>query len=94
MKNKELIILSGNLGTILVILSGLFKIQHYPFQNELMTIGLVLFAVFWIWILVELFKQSRSLTYKAIWTLLVVIMPVIGSWLYYHTELKRKRTTG
>lgn len=89
-----MILLAGNIGTILMIIGAMFKIQHYPFQNELMTVGFVLFAIFWIWILVELFKLSRSLIYKTIWTILVIIMPVIGSWIYYHIELKRIKTTG
>jgi hypothetical protein len=94
MKKTRLIKLSGNIGTILLLIGAMFKIQHYPFQNELLTIGLLLFAVFWIWILVEIFKLNRSLIYKTIWTIIVVIIPLIGSWIYYHLELKRIKTTG
>jgi hypothetical protein len=94
MVKKRLILLAGNIGTILMIIGAMFKIQHYPFQNELMTIGIVLFTIFWIWILVEIFKFNSSLIYKIIWTILVIIIPVIGSWIYYHSELKRIKTTG
>ena len=89
MDKKRLILLSGNIGTILVIIGAMFKIQHYPFQNELMTLGSLLFAIFWIWIVVEIFKLSRSSIYKIIWVILVILIPIIGSWIYYHIELKR-----
>lgn len=93
MKKNRLINFCGNIGTVLIIIGAMFKIQHYPFQNELMTTGFVLFAIFWIWILVTIYKLSRSLIFKTIWTILVIIIPVISSWIYYHIELKRIKTT-
>lgn len=89
MKKTGTIKFCGNFGTVLVIIAVIFKIQHYPFHNELMTIGLVSFAVFWIWTLVKIFMINRPLIYKTVWSVIVLIVPIIGSWVYYHLELKK-----
>ncbi|WP_367221223.1 PLDc N-terminal domain-containing protein [Marinilabilia sp.] len=54
-----------------------------------MTIGLLSFAVFWIWILIKIFRAHQPLNYKTGWTIFVLFIPIVGSWVYYHLELKK-----
>ena len=84
----------GNIGTALVIIGVMLKIQHYAWANELFTVGYLIFMVFWIRLLVEIFRIDESMVYKMIWTIIVLVVPIIGAWIYYHLEFRNiKRTS-
>ncbi len=89
-KNR-LLLIAGNLGTIMIIIGALFTINHYPFQKELLIVGSTLFAIFYVWVVVEIFRLNQSLIYRAIWIFVVLVVPVLGSWIFYYNQLKRKR---
>ncbi len=92
MINKQrLLVVAGNLGTSIIIIGALFKISHYPLQNEILAVGSAIFAIFLIWVLVEIFSMKRSMFYKIAWSVVIVLIPIIGSWAYYHKELKLTR---
>jgi hypothetical protein len=86
--NPTLIKISGNIGTSLVIIGALCKIQHYPYHLEITVVGALLFLVFWIWILNKILKTNRSIIHTIFWMSTVLFIPIIGSWLYYHFEIK------
>ena len=89
MINKQrLLLVAGNLGTSLIIIGALFKISHYPLQNEILAVGSAIFAIFLISVLAEIFSMKRSIVYKIAWSVVIVLIPIIGSWIYYHKELK------
>lgn len=93
MNKNRLIIISGNIGTFLIVIGAMFKIQHYPYQDEMLAFGCMIYFIFWFWILINLFKQDYNLTYKIIWTTLIFVIPFIA-WIYYHRVTKHIKTTG
>ena len=85
----------GNIGTALVIIGVMLKTQHHAWASELFTVGYLIFMVFWIRLLVKIFRIDASMVYKMIWTIIVLVVPIIGAWIYYHFEfIKIKRRSG
>ncbi|MBS3770875.1 MAG: PLDc_N domain-containing protein [Bacteroidales bacterium] len=81
----------GNIGTASVIIGMMLKIQHHAWASELFTVGYLIFMVFWVRLLVEIFRIDKSMIYKMIWTIIVLVVPIIGAWIYYHFEFIKKR---
>lgn len=91
MKRNKLINLCGNIGPILVIIGALFKVNHYPYQNEIIAFGCIIYSLFWYWVLINLFKQNYSTIHKIIWTIMIFVIPLIA-WIYYHKVVKYIKT--
>ena len=58
----------------------MFEYMDFPRQGSL--IGLLILVIDIIAI-IEIFKSSKDMTTKLLWTLLILIFPVVGVLIYY-----------
>lgn len=53
-------------------------------------IVLFVFAIFWIWAIVDLFQSSRNSSNKLLWALILFLIPFLGVILYFAFGRKKK----
>jgi len=73
----------GVTGTFTIVIGALFKLQHYPYQNEILVLGTILFSIFGLWTLILINTSSQKLETKVKWTILIVLFPVISLWVFH-----------
>lgn len=56
-------------------------------------LGIVLTA-FWIWMLVDCLASSMPSTEKLIWVVVMVVIPILGSILYYFMKRQPRTSSG
>lgn len=49
------------IGFIFIVLGSLFKIQHWPYGSELLTIGMLVKAIAAIYTIIALFKTYKKM---------------------------------
>lgn len=89
MSKTRLVKNCGIIGTIVIIIGAMFKISHYQYQNLIATIGLIIFAVFWIYNIISILRKDFSMIVRLIWLIVVLIVPIIGAWIYFNVKIKR-----
>ena len=77
------LIVSGALGSFLIIVSALFKIQHYPYTDLIGLAGYVIFMFFWIWILISIIQSKLNAFQKLFWFVGALVLSIPVSWIYY-----------
>lgn len=74
------------------MLSFLIKPDQALFNYPLLTIALVLAAIYWIWMIVLISGTKDLFTYqKRFWQILVISVPFVGALLYQLLHQQSKR---
>src|SRR5690606_6208587 len=84
------LMISGGIGSFFIIISALFKIQHYPYSRELGLVGHVIFMFFGIWILISIVQSNLNPFHKILWFIGVLLLSVPVAWMYYFKYFHRK----
>ena len=83
MKNRTFSIISGVLGTILLI-AHLWLTHKPPLRDYLLYASIALYVLFWILSIVDV-STAADLKYyqKMFWLIITVSVPLVGGCLYY-----------
>ena len=73
----------GTVATVTLLLSVLFKIFHLQGTISLFQIGIILYSVFGVWTMAITYFSSIKMRYKLMWMLLIVMVPILGVWIYH-----------
>lgn len=73
----------GVIGTIMLGVGALFKLQHYPGASLNLQGGMLLFAVFGVWTIAKVYFSESEFGAKVLWMLGMVVAPVIVMWVYH-----------
>jgi len=90
---KNIIKLSRLIGTTIIFIGGAFLIQHLPHSLLIISLGYIVFSVFWISLLVHISHSKIKTGEKFVWGM-VVITGLIGSWLYYLVIVEKEEKRG
>ena len=89
MKKYQLYRLSLNISIAILLVGFLFKIQHWPGGNLMMTIGWILSLVYTVIALYEIFlNEEISLFEKGGWLIGFLILTPITGLFYYFSNIK------
>lgn len=84
---------SGLIGTAIVLIGAAFFIQHRPHGFLIISLGYLVFLVFWISLFIDIFRSKMSTGEKILWVF-IVFSGLVGAWIYYLLVVqKRKRKT-
>jgi len=84
---------SGLIGTAIVLVGAAFYIQHWPHGFLIISVGYLLFFVFWISLFIDIVRSKMNTGEKILWGL-ILFSGLVGAWLYYLLVLKKKGKSG
>ena len=92
MTKKMIFKIALNLSISVLLIGILFIIQHWPYGNNLMTIGYLISIIYVFIGLVEIYKdEDKSIFEKGGWLIGFLILTPIFGLIYYYTEIKKRK---
>jgi len=80
---------SGLIGTAIVLVGAAFFVQHWPHGFLIISLGYLVFCVFWISLFFDIFRSNMSTGEKILWVF-IVFSGLVGAWIYYLLVVKKR----
>ena len=90
MTKRTILKIALNSSISVLLIGALFKIQHWPYGNNLMTIGYLISIIYVFIGLFEIYKdEDKSIFEKGGWLIGFLILTPIFGLIYYYTEIRK-----